>query len=95
MMREGGTDASAHGSRYGFRLLTGRAPDDRRSSRLLEKLYADERAAFARDPRAAARGCSPSGEAPRDARASAPAETAALAVVASTLMNLDEAVIKR
>ena len=60
---------------------------------LLEKLYADERAAFAKDP-GAARKLLATGEAPRNGVLPV-AEVAAASVVASTVMNMDDAVTKR
>jgi hypothetical protein len=60
---------------------------------LLETLYAEQRAAFAKDP-AAARRLLATGEAPRNAALPA-AEVAAASVVASTVMNMDDAVTKR
>ncbi len=92
MIREGGKDASGRIA-LGFRLLTGRRPDEGELA-LLEKLRADEAAAFARDPRAA-RAFLALGQGTTTRVPSGPAETAALAVVASTMMNFDGAVFKR
>jgi hypothetical protein len=91
MIREGGA-SKAERIAYGFRLLTGRHPDEGELA-LLEKLDADEGAAFAGDLRSA-RAFLAVGK--RAAKVSlAPAETAALAVVASTMMNFDGAVFRR
>jgi hypothetical protein len=90
MIREGGED-SARRIAYGFRLLTGRAPDDVELA-LLERLRVDESAAFERDaPSARALlAVGRKGAAPRE-----PAETAALEVVASTMMSFDGSVFRR
>jgi hypothetical protein len=91
MIREGGA-SRAERIAYGFRLLTGRHPDEGELA-LLEKLDADEGAAFAGDLRSA-RAFLVVGR--RAANVSlAPAEAAALAVVASTMMNFDGAVFRR
>lgn len=60
---------------------------------LLERLYADQRARFVKDP-VATRRLLAIGEAPRNTAAPA-ADVAAASVVASTVMNMDEAVMKR
>ena len=91
MIREGGA-SRAQKIAYGFRLLTGRRPDDGELA-LLESLGAEESAAFARDPRSA-RALLAVGEGAAKGPL-APAETAAFAVVASTMMNFDGAVFKR
>jgi len=77
---------------YGFRLATGRTPSPTEGA-VLESLFDDERARFAARPAAAARVLHV-GEAPRDARVPV-ADAAAYAVVASTLLSMDEAVNKR
>ena len=64
MILEGGT-ATRDRITLGFRLLTGRTPLASELA-LLEQLYADERAAFAKDP-GAARKLLATGEAPRNA----------------------------
>lgn len=89
MIREGGT-----GDRIvlGFRLLTSRPPAASELS-ALKGLYDAELSRFRQDP-AAALALLSTGEHPRDP-ALDPAETAALAVVASTILNFDEAVVKR
>jgi hypothetical protein len=91
MQREGGAAAEDRIA-YGFRLLTSRPPADRELAKL-KALYEAERNDFQRDEAAALRLLAV-GEHPRDP-ALAPAETAALAVVASTILNFDEAVTKR
>ncbi len=91
MILEGGP-ATSDRITLAFRLLTGRTPLASELA-LLEKLYADERAAFAKDP-GAARKLLATGEAPRNAALPA-AEVAAASVVASTVMNMDDAVTKR
>jgi hypothetical protein len=75
-----------------FRLLTGRKPRPAELA-LLETLYAEERAGYVKNPGAALRLLS-IGEAPRNRALPAP-DVAASAVVASTIMNMDEVVMKR
>ncbi len=75
-----------------FRALTSRKPAAEELS-LLERLYQTELAAFQKD-RAAATKLLSVGESAPPGKAAA-AETAALAVVASTVMNFDEALVKR
>jgi Protein of unknown function (DUF1553)/Protein of unknown function (DUF1549)/Concanavalin A-like lectin/glucanases superfamily/Planctomycete cytochrome C len=77
---------------FAFRLITSRPPRPEELA-LLETLYREEHAGFAQDPRRAIKLLSV-GEHRRDP-AFAAAESAAYAVVASTLLNFDEAVIKR
>jgi hypothetical protein len=91
MIREGG---ASPGERivHGFRLLTGRAPDAEELA-LLEGLLAEQLQAYEQDD-AGARALLKVGERPRD-RGLAPAEAAAYAVVASTVLSFDEAVFKR
>jgi hypothetical protein len=91
MIREGGATGAGRIA-YGFRLLTGRRPDEEEIT-LLETLRAGEAAAFAREPRAA-HAFLAAGEGRATGR-QAPAETAALAVVASTMMNFDGTVFRR
>jgi hypothetical protein len=91
MIREGG-DSPEERIIHGFRLVTSRAPDARERA-LLQALLEDELAAFRGDPEAA-RAFLAVGERPRDPAIS-PAEGAAYAVVASTVMNVDGAVYKR
>jgi hypothetical protein len=91
MAREGGPRA-ADRIAAGFRRLTGRRPAEDELAVLLE-LYEQERARFARDGRAA-RELLSVGARPPDATRPA-ADTAALAVVASTVMSLDATVFSR
>jgi hypothetical protein len=77
---------------YAFRLTTGRKPNATESE-VLASLYDDERARFAARPAAAAKLLTV-GEARRDGRVPVP-DAAAYAVVASTLLSMDEAVNKR
>ncbi len=91
MILEGGPSAPERIT-HGFRLLTSRAPDEEELA-LLGQLLADELAAFQED-RQAARALLEVGERAADPSL-APAETAAFTVVASTVMNYDEAVFKR
>ena len=91
MIREGGA-SSAERIAYGFRLLTGRQPDDggaRPPREARRRRGRGVRAGPAVGPGAPRRGRAGGDGAP------APAETAALAVVASTMMNFDGAVFKR
>ena len=76
----------------GFRLATGRVPTAAERG-VLVALFGDERARFAARPAAAAKLLTV-GEAKRDPNVPA-ADAAAWAVVASTLLSLDEAVNKR
>jgi hypothetical protein len=77
---------------YGFRLATGRRPTATELG-VVAGLYDAERARFASSPAAAARLLAV-GEAPRDATLPT-ADAAAWTIVASTLLNIDEAVNKR
>ena len=90
-LHQGGPTSDAQIA-YAFRLLTSRAPFDEELD-LLRDLYAAEQATFEADPEAA-RDLLAVGEHPRDDQLD-PAEAAAMTVVASTIMNFDEAVIKR
>ena len=76
----------------GYRLLTSRLPDDEEVE-LLAGLYEEELDTFKADRESALELLSV-GEYPRDERFD-PAQLAALTVVANTIMNFDEAVIKR
>lgn len=76
----------------GYRLLTSRPPDAEEVA-LLANLYEEELRAFEAD-RGSALDLLAVGEYPRDERLD-PAQLAALTVVANTMMNFDEAVIKR
>jgi hypothetical protein len=91
MIREGGASTGERIA-YGFRLLISRSPDPAEIA-LLEGLLEDELAVF-REDRQAARALLAVGERPPDTSL-APEETAAYTMVASTVMNFDEAVFKR
>ncbi len=91
MLREGGATPRERIA-FAFRVMTSRQPTAAELA-ALEKLYADEHAAFSADRKAALRLLS-TGEKPRD-RTLDPIETAACTVVANTLLNVDEAVYKR
>ncbi len=75
-----------------FRLLTSRRPEHGELDPLLA-LYQAERKTFAEDP-AAALALLGAGDHPRDAALNAP-EVAALTIVANTIMNFDEAIMRR
>ncbi len=77
---------------FAFRLLTSRRPDDKEIA-LLDALYADMRTEYRRDTAAAVKLLSV-GEYKRN-RALDPSEVAAGTMVATTIMNFDEAVYKR
>jgi hypothetical protein len=91
MVMDGGPTARER-ARYAFRLVTSRTPSEEELS-LMERLYADERARFAKQP-AAARGLLSTGKSPRHP-ALPVADVAAGTVVASTLLNADLTVMKR
>ena len=91
MVREGG-DAPEQRIAYGFRLLTGRLPRAKEATQL-DDLYRAELEDFRKEPDRT-RSLLSVGEYSRD-EALDPAETAALAVVASTILNFDETVMKR
>jgi hypothetical protein len=91
MVKEGGKSPDDR-IVFGFRALTSRYPDAE-ELRTLRGLFDAERVAFEKDASAARRLLS-TGEHPRDRRLE-PAEVAALAVVASTIMNFDETVFRR
>jgi hypothetical protein len=91
MMREGG-GTPADRIVFAFRLLTSRRPDATELS-TLERLYADQRAEFAHD-RKAAQALLSVGEHKRDPALDV-VDTAACAIVATTVMNFDEAAFKR
>ena len=90
-LHQGGPTSDAQIT-YAFRLLTSRAPFDEELN-LLRDLYTAEQASFKADLEAA-RDLLAVGDHPRDPQLD-PAEAAAMTVVASTIMNFDEAVIKR
>jgi hypothetical protein len=91
MVRDGGPDVAARIA-HGFRALTGRvpAPEERAA---LEALYRDELARFRRQRGAAAALLAVGASRPPPGIDAA--ELAAATVVASTVMNLDDAVTKR
>jgi hypothetical protein len=91
MMTEGGSPP-ADRVIHGFRLATSRRPSPEELT-LLTDLLEEQRARFAAD-RPAAAALLAVGEHPRNNRLETP-ELAAYAVVASTLLNMDEAVTKR
>jgi hypothetical protein len=91
MLKEGGATPEAQAA-WAFRLVAGRSATDRERA-VLAKLYADQRAAFARDE-AAAKKLLAVGEKKPDA-ALPVADLAAAAVVANVLLNHDEAVTRR
>jgi hypothetical protein len=91
MMSEGGA-APADRVTHGFRLATSRRPSPEELT-LLTDLFEEQRARFTTDRRAAS-SLLAVGEHPRHPRLT-PGELAAYAIVASTLLNMDEAVTKR
>jgi hypothetical protein len=91
MVREGGSTPHDR-ARYAFRLITSHTPSATELE-VVERLYAEERARFARQP-AAARGLLATGKSPRIANLPL-ADVAAGTIVASTLLNTDAAVVKR
>ncbi|TAE54165.1 MAG: DUF1553 domain-containing protein, partial [Bacteroidetes bacterium] len=91
MIREGGPQLSGRLVR-GFRALTGRKPREE-EIRILETMYIAEKEAFSKEPGRAEKLLA-TGEYPRD-RSLPQAEVAALTLVASAMMNSDEAVMKR
>ena len=91
MVKLGGTSV-AERIQYGFRRLTSRPPDDKELS-ILQNLFNTEYSRFQSDPTLASEVLTV-GEFPADTSL-APAEVAAYAVLASTLLSFDEVVIKR
>ncbi len=91
MMTEGG-DTLEEQIAFAFRLLTSRHPEPDEAS-MLARLYREEQAAFANAP-ADARDLLAIGEYPPNA-ALPPVDVAAGTVVTSTIMNYDEAYMKR
>ena len=91
MLREGGATL-ADRLTFAFRLLTSRRPLDHEMT-LLTDLYEQEQQSFAAD-RTSALALLNVGEYPRDERLD-PSQVAALTVVANTIMNFDETVVKR
>jgi hypothetical protein len=91
MMNEGGESVPSQLS-FAFRLLTSRRPLDHEEA-MMARLFEEERTHFASRPEDAMNLLAV-GEFPRDPSLD-PAEVAARTVVASTLMNFDEAYMKR
>jgi hypothetical protein len=91
MVREGGAGADER-LRYGFRIVTSRLPSGEEMG-FLSSLYQQELKHFAAHPASATKLLS-AGEWKRDETLPAP-EVAAYAVVANTLLNLDEFITKR
>jgi hypothetical protein len=91
LMEQHPTDAAAR-NREAFRALLGRAPDET-ETRILTRLFDEQRRVFAADADAAARWLSV-GESAWD-RGLPRADFAATAVVTSTIMNFDEFVTIR
>lgn len=89
VLRPSGGDGAVESA---FRLLTGRRPRAEELA-VLEQLRAEQERRFAAAPRDAA-ALLAVGEKPRDASLPAP-QVAAMAVVASTIMNMDAFVTKR
>ncbi|MEM8487916.1 MAG: DUF1553 domain-containing protein [Bacteroidota bacterium] len=91
-MQEEGGDTVAAQITYGYRALTGMRPADAARD-LLVKLYNEEVERFRRDP-SAARALLTVGDSPGNAALNT-AATAALAVVANTIINHDASYMKR
>ncbi|MBY0456430.1 MAG: DUF1553 domain-containing protein, partial [Gemmataceae bacterium] len=91
MLTEGGKTLQERVS-WAFRLVTGRAPNDKERA-VLVKLFTEQQELFAKDP-AAAKKLLLVGDKPADA-ALPPADLAAAAVLANVLFNHDEAVMRR
>jgi hypothetical protein len=91
MMREGGPTPEGR-IVLAYKALTSRPPRPE-EIQLLKQLYAEELTDFQKNPKRAAELLAV-GEHPRDPRLN-PADLAANAIVASTVMNFDEFVIKR
>jgi hypothetical protein len=90
-VRERGTDIDAR-IEDTFRLLTSRRPEPRERT-ILRRLYDDQLKYFTAHPESAGKYLA-TGEHPRDTKPPA-ADVAATAVLAGTLMNHDEFVMKR
>jgi hypothetical protein len=91
MLKQGGATA-AEQVRFGFRTVTGRTPDDRELTSLVEGL-AEQEQIFAADP-AAATSLLSMGESAADPSLPV-ARLAAVTMMASVLLNHDEAVMRR
>lgn len=79
-------------NRAAFRALTGRAPD-KTESKILAKLYAQQKAEFAKKPDGAVKLLA-IGESKRD-ETLPPAEFAAMTTLVNAIMNFDEFVVQR
>ncbi len=90
-LREGGADDKSRVA-YAFRLVTARVPSGKEAG-VLRQLLEAERLTYAKDPQAAVKLVTV-GESEYDKRLSVP-ELAAWTTVASTILNLDEAVTKQ
>lgn len=90
-LKEGGASTAEH-VRFAFRQLAGREPAPQ-ELKLLEALYDDQRAQFARDPVGAARLLKIGERKPDPALP--PADVAAATVLAQTILNLDATIWKR
>jgi mono/diheme cytochrome c family protein len=90
LVREGGDNFESRAA-YGFRLVTGRAPNAAESA-VLKRVFEAQRKLFDAD-KAAAEQLLSYGDAKRDATIDA-AELAAYTMVANLLLNLDETVTK-
>jgi Protein of unknown function (DUF1553)/Protein of unknown function (DUF1549)/Concanavalin A-like lectin/glucanases superfamily/Planctomycete cytochrome C len=90
-LREGGADDKSRVA-YAFRLVTARVPSGKEAG-VLRQLLEAERLSYAKNPQAAVKLVTV-GESEYDKRLSAP-ELAAWTTVASTILNLDEAVTKQ
>jgi hypothetical protein len=91
MLKEGGATAVEQVA-WAFRLVTGRTPTEKERA-VLEKLFAEQKAIFEKDP-AAAKKLLGVGEKPADAKLPA-ADLAAATVLANVLFNHDEAATRR
>jgi len=91
MMKEGGVSPEARIG-YAFKALTSRAPRPRELT-LLKELYAEELAGFQKEPLRANRLLA-AGDSKRDTSLDT-AQLAACTMVATTVMNFDEFVMKR
>jgi len=91
MLNEGGADDAARAT-FAFRLLTGRQPTPQELN-LLNSVYTEQRAAFAKDPEGAAKLLTV-GSRKANPKLNA-VELAAATIVAQTIANLDAAIWKR
>jgi len=90
-LKEAGPTASDR-ARYAFRLLATRAPTPA-ELKLLVALYEDQRAAFSREPDAAAKLIKNRGE--QTGRSLPPTELAPATILAQTILNLDATIWER